>query len=909
MKSQQICEQSTVISDDDFATIITPDDFAREEDFYDIGLMVIPDDDKGTSTSELTHNGLSSIVAERKILYGYKFSYSSTWKPMEISFDEVDKYDFTKKAFNEFIIKQDYVHLYFDFDSIKTEDEYKDVISWLEKVKEVFCDYSIGGYCNNETMEKYGYRLIEGDKHYLSIHVIFYTTMIKAADLVRIMKHTDKKGFAMEGVHPLCDPNVYKLVPRGDKEGSRQVFRHVLSDKIYNENDSRNKMNHGFILNGLKPSTQIVQVRGYEKEITEDKWSVLFREKETKMQERKRIQVEKKETKMQERKRIQVEKKEKNFDLDSIEFEDELIIFDRDEMLKFLSNFDPEFDNLLKTLAPLRYSPYTKEFLKDVLTEWYGQREHTNGVENVVDQILESYRKKENSNKWFFSIVKHLPQDAKEEYLNRYTQSIDFTININNSSWTFENVRRKVYGKHEFVKLINDLRGVIGFSGNRWCVKQREDNQVYIKETSPNKLREEFGYYKPFKSNTKINLYQIISKYSRFFLYDNIKVSKDSNDDVINLFTGFKFKEIPTNDFSILEPFLYHIKHIICNDNEDKYIYFINWWANIFQNITVKNGTMPIIFGAQGSGKSFAVEVFCELLGKYALANCDDMDKVFGKFNGLIGRNLVICLNEPPEATDKFKYAGKIKSKLTQKKTIQELKGVDQIEIESWANYIMTTNNPNPIQEEKGDRRTIYYETNNEMCGNEEYFNNLCKNIQEKRQGDYNPEFMGVLLHYMKTQIDVSDWNPERLIRQINNNTNTCYNEQLERQYLDLNSVDKYVVDNHQLFIHGVALDDIHVEGYKSTGLARKLSSICDVQRITRKQYEALIEDHPDVYVNWFGSGGSQKQLRIYKLKARVQIPDLYAIIDYKVYNEREPDDEPIKEDTVKEDETVKDKV
>ena len=100
----------------------------------------------------------------------------------------------------------------------------------------------------------------------------------------------------------------------------------------------------------------------------------------------------------------------------------------------------------------------------------------------------------------------------------------------------------------------------------------------------------------------------------------------------------------------------------------------MKWWANIFQNITVKNGTMPIIYGAQGSEKSFPVECFCELLGNFALENVDDLDKVFGKFNGLIGRHLVININEPPESTEKFKYIGKIKSKLTQKGLFRKLR-------------------------------------------------------------------------------------------------------------------------------------------------------------------------------------------------------------------------------------------
>ena len=121
---------------------------------------------------------------------------------------------------------------------------------------------------------------------------------------------------------------------------------------------------------------------------------------------------------------------------------------------------------------------------------------------------------------------------------------------------------------------------------------------------------------------------------------------------------------------------------------------------------------MMIIHGAQGSDKSIVLELFCELLGKYALANVDDLDKVFGKFNGLIAQHLLININEPPEADDRFRFNGQIKSKLTQKRMVQETKGVDQIEINSYCNFCMTTNNPNPIREEKGDRRIIYFETN-----------------------------------------------------------------------------------------------------------------------------------------------------------------------------------------------------
>ena len=101
--------------------------------------------------------------------------------------------------------------------------------------------------------------------------------------------------------------------------------------------------------------------------------------------------------------------------------------------------------------------------------------------------------------------------------------------------------------------------------------------------------------------------------------YDDVKISKENEDNVINYFQGYKHEEVTTDDFSILNPLLNHIKNVICNGDERKYEYIMNWTSNIIQNLNVKNGTLPIIHGAQGSGKSCFVELICELLGNLAI--------------------------------------------------------------------------------------------------------------------------------------------------------------------------------------------------------------------------------------------------------------------------------------------------
>ena len=137
---------------------------------------------------------------------------------------------------------------------------------------------------------------------------------------------------------------------------------------------------------------------------------------------------------------------------------------------------------------------------------------------------------------------------------------------------------------------------------------------------------------------------------------------------------------------------------------------------------------------------------------------------------------------------------------------------------------------------------------------------------------------MGILLHYLRTRIDVSDFHPEDLIRAINARTSLIFNENLERQYEDLNAVEKYVVNHSQLFRRGRAFSEIPtIESYKRDGIAKKLRAICDVVQMRARKYIETIAltDHGSIY---------ESRVRVYTLKPKEQIPDLYAIIEYKEF-------------------------
>ena len=268
----------------------------------------------------------SQEVEYNPIVYGTYIQINNDNKTdiKQIGWDEIDNYKFSN-GFIEVITKPEYVHLYFDFDSIKTADEWLDVMDWLIALAPTFGKPSVGGYTNNKDVsESTGLKYIEGDKHFISVHVVYYESRIASKDLIAIMKH-GKNGFIADGVHPLCDPNVYKLE-------STQKFRHVLSNKLMKKyRTEADKMNAGTIMGDYKPHTQIVQTKGNEPIITKEMWSEHFHIPEA--AEAKQIIKEKQQEKKAENSAADFKLVEGMNDLNC---NDKLIILSKEELLELL---------------------------------------------------------------------------------------------------------------------------------------------------------------------------------------------------------------------------------------------------------------------------------------------------------------------------------------------------------------------------------------------------------------------------------------------------------------------------------------------------------------------------------------------------------------------------------------------
>ena len=148
----------------------------------------------------------------------------------------------------------------------------------------------------------------------------------------------------------------------------------------------------------------------------------------------------------------------------------ELIFNSYNDLIELFNYFDNCTDTILRTIVPLYHSPYPKEYLINVVSEWYEQVEHTH-PENVFN-FINRYYEQEDTNKWFFSLINKLDDETKDEYKAKYCHhSIDFSININNSKWSYQDVKKRTYTLPGIVNLFNDLRGCIGVIDDIWYLK------------------------------------------------------------------------------------------------------------------------------------------------------------------------------------------------------------------------------------------------------------------------------------------------------------------------------------------------------------------------------------------------------------------------------------------------------
>ena len=731
---------------------------------------------------------LSIKKAGQCIKYETVINTPKSKEHLMISHDEVDRYNFAK-GFMEVIEGEEYVHLYFDFDTVKDADDIISIDEWLSKLYKVFGDYSYGGYTNDVGVsEEYGLRYIKGSDHYASIHVVFYQTAISTKDLMNIMKHTKNDGYIYSGVHKLCDPNVYKL-------DSRQIMRHVLSDKIYKVGDKNNKENHGKIVCDDLPHTQIIQVTGNEIIIGEDKWSKVFGKPVEKVVDNKPVvnNTNKVAAPVRVKKVVAEEVDERATTLD---INDKgLIELCDEDIMELLSYFEPTHDNLSGVVANLYHSPFDKDDVLRWINEWYFAVEHNN--HDTVEAYVNKYYERVNNNKWFYSIIKHLPDSDRLVWRNKFIDDyLDETVEFSphDNTITLKTLQTKDYKLpdgigirvNEFMADLKKLFVCINYPVPIYITKQYEATQKSYVNTMIS--------HKEFKDClsdiTLGSYYKLVNgKYTKktvtaWSVYSSSQVNKnyikkdglafyDEDNDVFNYFTGYKWRQFDEVDESIIKPYLDHIKEVIASDREEIYEYILNWFSYIVQHPAKKTAVALIITGSEGTGKGTFTDVLSNVLGPYANSNLTDISLITGKFNSsLEDKKLIVC-NEMSDSDSSSKYfnSDSLKSVITDTRATINAKNMKARERENVVNLIIVSNHCDPVKITNKDRRYLVLETSEKYINNLDHFAAL--------QECFTNEFYDHLYNFFRLR-DISKYNPRNIPateekQELVNNSKSCY--------------------------------------------------------------------------------------------------------------------------------------
>lgn len=306
------------------------------------------------------------------------------------------------------------------------------------------------------------------------------------------------------------------------------------------------------------------------------------------------------------------------------------------------------------------------------------------------------------------------------------TMPLDFTIEPKQiiNPLSFEIVTEE-FEKHHCKIITRDI-----------FIRHLNNENIMMKRQSIKNAYEHLVYKKPNKDGLLIDTGFI----NDWFVYPKMRVYDD-----IGVYPNPKL--CPANHFNMWRPFemelvteyqnkktelnfiLNHIK-ILCNNDEVVYDYFIKWIAQMVQYPEVKTNC-PTFISKEGAGKGSLMRLFEKMLGSSKVFETTNPSRdVWGDFNGRMANTFLINLNELSKK-ETMESDGRIKGLITDPKITINNKGFNQYEIPSYHRFIISTNNEEPINTTKDDRRKFIIRCSDELIGNKDYFKKFYEYLDD----------------------------------------------------------------------------------------------------------------------------------------------------------------------------------
>ncbi len=273
----------------------------------------------------------------------------------------------------------------------------------------------------------------------------------------------------------------------------------------------------------------------------------------------------------------------------------------------------------------------------------------------------------------------------------------------------------------------------------------------------------------------------------------------------LNLFNGFPVHPIPGD----VGPFLELVRHV-ANYNDEHTSYLLCWFAHLFQHPETKMMTAPFIVSKMtGVGKSLLIERIGSLLGEYFKPVSSR--EIKGNFNSYLEKCLLICVDEAMLA-GRVDIAEKLKDEITRRRSRLNIKWVNEITIDVYANWVFTSNRLDGLFIEDKDRRYFAIRSAERRLP-QDFYTGFCQWWDDKGKNNV----MDFLCAYSLESFDPHAPAPETEFKAM------------------------LIADNRtdaQRFIAGLVAED---DGRPLRQLETLISTFCDADERDRRKKEAML--------------------------------------------------------------------
>lgn len=204
-----------------------------------------------------------------------------------------------------------------------------------------------------------------------------------------------------------------------------------------------------------------------------------------------------------------------------------------------------------------------------------------------------------------------------------------------------------------------------------------------------------------------------------------------------NLWRGFAFEAVP--DVAACQPYLDHVRDVICSGEQDHYEYLLKWMATAVQYPAQPGHVAVVLRGGQGTGKGSFVNHFGALWGRHYLA-VQNSEHLFGRFNAHLIDCCLLFADEAFWAGNK-KHEGQLKALVTEEMMIAERKNFDAQASANYMKLVMASNADWVIPADVDDRRFFVLDVSDEHKQDRAYFRDLSRAMES---GGYE-----ALLHFL----------------------------------------------------------------------------------------------------------------------------------------------------------------